>query len=119
MTPSTADDGGERLFTSLETVGVWVGIAFAAGALALLLAARQEFYARVRTRRCAGRSAGTSRARSPRRSTARESSAPCWSTAAGGSGVGIALACFVGAAILWIVPDRRIDRAVREHETPA
>ncbi|MET8908996.1 TMEM175 family protein [Micromonospora sp. NPDC004551] len=34
-------------------------------------------------------------------------------------GVGIALACFVGAAILWIVPDRRIDRAVREHETPA
>ncbi|WP_262286924.1 bifunctional lysylphosphatidylglycerol synthetase/lysine--tRNA ligase LysX [Micromonospora sp. MA102] len=42
------DDAGERLFTSLETVGVWVGIAFAAGALALLLAARREFYARVR-----------------------------------------------------------------------
>jgi uncharacterized membrane protein len=29
-------------------------------------------------------------------------------------GVGIALACFVGAAIMWIVPDRRIDRVVRE-----
>ena len=43
------DDAGERLFNSLETVGVWVGIAFAAGALALLLAARREFYARVRS----------------------------------------------------------------------
>ncbi|MFE9688211.1 bifunctional lysylphosphatidylglycerol synthetase/lysine--tRNA ligase LysX [Micromonospora sp. NPDC005806] len=42
------DDAGERLFNTLETVGVWVGIAFAAGALALLLAARREFYARVR-----------------------------------------------------------------------
>ncbi|MFE9694724.1 TMEM175 family protein [Micromonospora sp. NPDC005806] len=31
-------------------------------------------------------------------------------------GVGIALACFVGAAILWVVPDRRIDRVIREHE---
>ncbi|MFD2767265.1 bifunctional lysylphosphatidylglycerol synthetase/lysine--tRNA ligase LysX [Micromonospora eburnea] len=39
---------GQRLFTTLETVGVWVGIAFAAAALALLLAARREFYARVR-----------------------------------------------------------------------
>ncbi|MFI7284932.1 bifunctional lysylphosphatidylglycerol synthetase/lysine--tRNA ligase LysX [Micromonospora chersina] len=43
------DDAGERLFSSLETVGVWVGIAFTAGALALLLAARREFYARVRS----------------------------------------------------------------------
>jgi uncharacterized membrane protein len=33
-------------------------------------------------------------------------------------GVGIALACFVGAAIVWIAPDRRIDRMVREYEAP-
>jgi uncharacterized membrane protein len=33
-------------------------------------------------------------------------------------GVGIALACFVGVAIMWIVPDRRIDRAVRQHASP-
>jgi uncharacterized membrane protein len=33
-------------------------------------------------------------------------------------GVGIALACFVGVAIMWIIPDRRIDRAVRQHESP-
>jgi uncharacterized oligopeptide transporter (OPT) family protein len=33
-------------------------------------------------------------------------------------GVGIALACFVGVAIMWIVPDRRIDRVVRQHEGP-
>ncbi len=32
-------------------------------------------------------------------------------------GVGIALACFVGAAIMWVVPDRRIDRVVSHHET--
>ena len=32
-------------------------------------------------------------------------------------GVGIALACYVGVAIMWIVPDRRIDRIVRDHET--
>ena len=32
-------------------------------------------------------------------------------------GVGIALACFVGAAIMWIVPDRRIDRMVSDRET--
>jgi len=32
-------------------------------------------------------------------------------------GVGIALACFVSVAIMWIVPDRRIDRAVRQFET--
>jgi uncharacterized membrane protein len=36
----------------------------------------------------------------------------------GHAGVGIALACFVSAAIMWIVPDRRIDRMVRHHETP-
>ncbi|NES13749.1 MULTISPECIES: TMEM175 family protein [Micromonospora] len=34
-------------------------------------------------------------------------------------GVGIALACFVVVAIMWVVPDRRIDRVVREHETAA
>ncbi|MCW3840350.1 TMEM175 family protein [Micromonospora yasonensis] len=32
-------------------------------------------------------------------------------------GVWIALACFVSVAIMWIVPDRRIDRVVRQHET--
>ncbi|MFF5175526.1 bifunctional lysylphosphatidylglycerol synthetase/lysine--tRNA ligase LysX [Micromonospora sp. NPDC000089] len=51
------DDAGRRIFNLIETVGVWVGIAFAAGALALLLAARREFYARVRsgsTRRALG-----------------------------------------------------------------
>ncbi|MFU8872066.1 bifunctional lysylphosphatidylglycerol synthetase/lysine--tRNA ligase LysX [Micromonospora sp. SL4-19] len=40
---------GHRLFSTLETVGVWVGIAFTATALALLLAARREFFARVRS----------------------------------------------------------------------
>ena len=35
----------------------------------------------------------------------------------GHAGVGIALACFVGAAIMWIVPDRRIDRVVRQSES--
>jgi uncharacterized membrane protein len=32
-------------------------------------------------------------------------------------GVGIALGCFVGVAIMWVVPDRRIDRVVSEHRT--
>jgi uncharacterized membrane protein len=31
-------------------------------------------------------------------------------------GVGIAVACFIAVAIIWIVPDRRIYRVVREHE---
>jgi uncharacterized membrane protein len=42
------------------------------------------------------------------------------SALAGGSGhvgVAIALACFVGAAIMWIVPDRRMDRVARQYET--
>jgi lysyl-tRNA synthetase class 2 len=43
------DDAGDRLFDSLDTVGVWVGICFAALALTLLRAARREFYARVRS----------------------------------------------------------------------
>jgi uncharacterized membrane protein len=30
-------------------------------------------------------------------------------------GVGIALALFVAAAIIWVVPDPRIDRVIREH----
>ncbi|MFU8875749.1 TMEM175 family protein [Micromonospora sp. SL4-19] len=33
-------------------------------------------------------------------------------------GVGLAMACFVTVAIMWVVPDRRIDRAIREKETP-
>ncbi|MEV6375115.1 DUF1211 domain-containing protein [Micromonospora sp. WP24] len=33
-------------------------------------------------------------------------------------GVWIALACYVAIAIMWIVPDRRIDRAIREHAAP-
>jgi uncharacterized membrane protein len=36
----------------------------------------------------------------------------------GGLGVGIALACYVIVAITWIVPDRRIDRAVRQYQAP-
>jgi hypothetical protein len=32
-------------------------------------------------------------------------------------GVGIALSCFVAVAVIWVVPDRRIDRVVSEHET--
>ncbi|MFE9655979.1 bifunctional lysylphosphatidylglycerol synthetase/lysine--tRNA ligase LysX [Micromonospora sp. NPDC006431] len=43
------NDAGERIFGALETFGVWVGLAFAASALALLLAARREFYAKVRS----------------------------------------------------------------------
>jgi len=36
--------------------------------------------------------------------------------AVGGTiGVGIAVACYVGVVIMWIVPDRRIARRVREH----
>ncbi|MGW4463781.1 TMEM175 family protein [Micromonospora sp. NPDC004704] len=31
-------------------------------------------------------------------------------------GIWIALACFVGTAIMWLIPDRRIDRVVRQHE---
>ena len=33
-------------------------------------------------------------------------------------GVGIALACYVAVAVMWIVPDRRIDRAVRQYQAP-
>jgi uncharacterized membrane protein len=36
----------------------------------------------------------------------------------GTAGIVIALACFVVPAIMWIVPDRRIDRVIRHHETP-
>ncbi|WP_432971958.1 TMEM175 family protein [Dactylosporangium sp. CA-233914] len=34
----------------------------------------------------------------------------------GWAGVGIALACYVGVAIMWIIPDRRIDRVFRQYE---
>jgi uncharacterized membrane protein len=33
-------------------------------------------------------------------------------------GVAVALACYVSTAIMWIVPDRRIDRAVRQSGIP-
>ncbi|WP_406068555.1 TMEM175 family protein [Micromonospora sp. NBC_01638] len=33
-------------------------------------------------------------------------------------GVGLALAGFVTVAVMWVVPDRRIDRVVRQHEIP-
>jgi uncharacterized membrane protein len=36
----------------------------------------------------------------------------------GSAGVDIAIACLVGAAIMWIVPDRRIARMVRYEEAP-
>jgi uncharacterized membrane protein len=32
-------------------------------------------------------------------------------------GAGIAMACYAAVVILWVVPDRRIDRVVRRHET--
>jgi uncharacterized membrane protein len=33
-------------------------------------------------------------------------------------GAGIALACYVAVAVIWIVPDRRIDRALRQGQPP-
>jgi uncharacterized membrane protein len=33
-------------------------------------------------------------------------------------GAWVAMACFVAVAIMWIVPDRRIERVLREHDTP-
>jgi uncharacterized membrane protein len=33
-------------------------------------------------------------------------------------GIGIALACYVAVAIMWIVPDRRIERVLRQDEAP-
>ncbi|MBL7495701.1 DUF1211 domain-containing protein [Frankia sp. CNm7] len=36
----------------------------------------------------------------------------------GRAGVVIALACYVAGALMWVVPDRRIDRAVRELGSP-
>jgi hypothetical protein len=32
-------------------------------------------------------------------------------------GAGIAMACYAAVIVVWIVPDRRIDRVVRQHET--
>jgi uncharacterized membrane protein len=32
-------------------------------------------------------------------------------------GVSIALACFVAVAVMWVVPDRRIDRVIAQHDT--
>ena len=31
---------------------------------------------------------------------------------AGGRTIGIALACYVGVALLWLIPDARIERAI-------
>jgi hypothetical protein len=36
----------------------------------------------------------------------------------GHTGVGIALACFVGIAIIWFIPDRRIGGVVEQYEAP-
>jgi hypothetical protein len=36
----------------------------------------------------------------------------------GQTGVGIAMACYIGVAVVWFVPDRRIDRLVHEQEAP-
>ncbi len=33
-------------------------------------------------------------------------------------GAWIAMTCFVIVAIMWLVPDRRIERVLREHDTP-
>ena len=30
----------------------------------------------------------------------------------------VAMACFVAVAIMWVVPDRRIERVLREHDAP-
>ena len=32
-------------------------------------------------------------------------------------GAALATACYVGVAIFWVVPDRRIDRVIRRHES--
>ena len=37
---------------------------------------------------------------------------------AGQVGAWIAMTCFVMVAIMWLVPDRRIERVLREHDTP-
>jgi uncharacterized membrane protein len=33
-------------------------------------------------------------------------------------GAWVAMACFVAVAIMWVVPDRRIERVLREHDAP-
>ena len=33
-------------------------------------------------------------------------------------GIWAAVACFVAVAVTWIIPDRRIDRAIRDHGAP-
>jgi uncharacterized membrane protein len=33
-------------------------------------------------------------------------------------GAWVAIACFVAVAIMWVVPDRRIERVLREHDAP-
>jgi uncharacterized membrane protein len=36
---------------------------------------------------------------------------------AGHLGVAIALGCYIAVAIMWVVPDRRIDRMIQQHGT--
>jgi lysyl-tRNA synthetase class 2 len=51
------DEAGRRVFTRFDELGVWVGLAFAAVCLVVLVVSRREFYARVRpasTRRAIG-----------------------------------------------------------------
>ena len=38
---------------------------------------------------------------------------------AGQVGAWIAMTCFVIVAIMWLIPDRRIERVLREHDAPA
>jgi TMEM175 potassium channel family protein len=33
-------------------------------------------------------------------------------------GIWVAIACFVAVAVMWVIPDRRIDRAIRDHGAP-
>jgi uncharacterized membrane protein len=33
-------------------------------------------------------------------------------------GIWAAIACFISVAIMWVIPDRRIDRAIRDHGAP-
>jgi uncharacterized membrane protein len=33
-------------------------------------------------------------------------------------GAWVAMACFVAVAIMWVVPDRRIERVLRDHDAP-
>ena len=34
------------------------------------------------------------------------------------AGIWAAIACFIAVAVIWVIPDRRIDRAIRDHGAP-